>query len=109
MLHLQLKQTPHNEKVKNKLLKQCCCFTKFKTSQNSDLTLIWSQNPSWVKINVDNKKVPWFPFHLLSQHLRKCFFNLDKWSFPEVCQGRTLALDKPGVNVVKLSSSSLEI
>ncbi len=34
-LHLQLKQTPHNEKVKNN-----CCFTHFKTSLNSDLILV---------------------------------------------------------------------
>jgi hypothetical protein len=40
MLHLQLKQTPHDEKMKNKLFKQNCCFTHSKTSLNSDLTLI---------------------------------------------------------------------
>jgi len=50
MLHLWLKQTPHNEKVKNKLEEQNCCFTNFKTSVNSNLTLIWSKKNPWVKI-----------------------------------------------------------
>jgi hypothetical protein len=31
-MHLQLKQTPQSEEVKNELLKQNCCFTQYKSS-----------------------------------------------------------------------------
>ncbi len=48
MLHLQLKQTPHDEKVKINS-KNNIAVSLNSTSLNYDLTLIWSHNPSWVK------------------------------------------------------------